>query len=110
MLIRKGNVSAALMAASLGQEMVGEAAVTFILTAVFQRTASKYEDRGYRYVYIEAGHISQNIFLQAVSLGLGSVSFGAFFDDKINELLGIDGKNEAAIYLHSVGKIEPSSP
>jgi nitroreductase len=54
---------------------------------------------------MEGGHISQNISLQAVSLGLGSVSVGAFLDHKINELIGLDGRREAVIYLHSVGSL-----
>ncbi len=54
---------------------------------------------------MEAGHISQNIALQAVSLGLGSVSVGAFLDDALNNLVGIDGITEAAIYLHAVGTL-----
>ena len=85
--------------------MLADSAVTFILSAVFDRTRSKYGERGYRYVYMEAGHISQNIYLQAVSLGLGSVSVGAFIDDAVNELIDVDGENEAAIYLHAVGTI-----
>jgi len=85
--------------------MLGDAGVTIVLTAIFDRTRHKYGERGIRYVYMESGHISQNIFLQAVSLGLGSVSVGAFLDKKINNLIGIDGQKEAAIYLHSVGRI-----
>ena len=85
--------------------MLGEADVSFVLTAVFNRTRHKYGERGLRYVYIEAGHISQNIYLQAVSLGLGSVAVGAFLDEKLNKLIDIDGKNEAAIYLHAVGTL-----
>lgn len=104
-LIEQGDFSGKLIDGSLGQEMVGQAAVTFITTAVFARSTHKYGERGYRYAYMEAGHISQNISLQAASLGLGSVCVGAFFDDSINELIGVDGKKEAAIYIHAVGRI-----
>jgi SagB-type dehydrogenase family enzyme len=83
--------------------MLGESDVTFVLSAIFDRARHKYGERGYRYTYIEAGHISQNIYLQAVSLGLGSVSVGAFLDEKINKLIGIDGRKEAVIYLHATG-------
>lgn len=103
--VKTGVFKGKLIEASLGQEMVGQAAVTFILTSISDRTTYKYGERGYRYVYIEAGHISQNIFLQSVSLGLGSVCVGAFFDDKINDLIGVDGHKETAIYLHCVGSI-----
>lgn len=78
-LIKPGDFRKQIINAGLKQEMLGQAAVTFVLSAIFDRTRSKYGKRGFRYVYIEGGHISQNIYLQAVSLGLGSVSVGAFF-------------------------------
>jgi SagB-type dehydrogenase family enzyme len=56
-------------------------------------------------VYIEAGHISQNIYLQATSLGLGSVCVGAFLDEQVNQLIGVDGRTEAVIYIHAVGSL-----
>ncbi|MCH7732003.1 MAG: SagB/ThcOx family dehydrogenase [Candidatus Marinimicrobia bacterium] len=104
-LIKSGDFSAKITDAGLEQEMLGEADVTFILSAIFDRIRHKYGERGFRYVYMEAGHISQNIYLQAVSLGLGSVSVGAFIDEKVNQLISIDGYKEAAIYLHAVGTL-----
>lgn len=103
-LLKKGDYRSEVIRAALDQDMVGKANVTFVLTAIFKRATWKYGDRGYRYVYIEAGHISQNISLQAMSLGLGSVGIGAFYDDRVNKLIGVDGRSEAAIYLHAVGK------
>ena len=90
-------------AQALQQAMLGEADAAFVLAAVFDRSRHKYGERGYRYVYMEAGHISQNIGLQAVSLGLGSVGVGAFLDSEVNKLIGVDGSKEAAIYLQAVG-------
>lgn len=103
--MQEGNFAARLGSAALGQEMVEDAGACFILTAVFERATHKYGERGYRYAYMEAGHISQNIFLQAVSLGLGSVCVGAFFDDTVNRLIDVDGTREAAVYIHCVGCI-----
>jgi len=104
-LLRTGDLKAEITNAALKQEMLGEADVSFVLAAVFDRIRHKYGERGFRYVYIEAGHISQNIYLQAVSLSLGSVAVGAFLDNKVNTLIGVDGKNEAVIYLHAVGSL-----
>ncbi len=104
-LIKPGNFKKEITDAGLKQEMMGDADVTFVLSAIFDRVRHKYGERGFRYVYMEAGHISQNIYLQAVSLGLGSVCVGAFLDEEVNRLIGIDGKNEAAIYLHAVGTL-----
>jgi SagB-type dehydrogenase family enzyme len=104
-LIKPGDFRSDITSAGLKQEMLGDSGVTIVLTAIFDRTRHKYGERGVRYIYMEGGHISQNISLQAVSLGLGSVPVGAFLDKKINNLIGVDGKKEAAIYLHSVGWI-----
>lgn len=103
-LIEAGDFRGEITSAGLQQEMFAEAGVTFILSAIFNRTRAKYGERGFRYVYMEAGHISQNIALQAVSIGLGSVPVGAFLDEKVNQLINVDGESEAAIYLQAVGK------
>ena len=104
-LIKEGDFRSAITSAGLKQEMLGDSGVTFVFSAIFDRIRHKYGERGFRYVYMEGGHISQNISLQAVSLGLGSVCVGAFLDHKINELIGLDGRREAAIYMHSVGSL-----
>jgi SagB-type dehydrogenase family enzyme len=102
-LVEEGDYSGRITRAGLDQEMLGESNVTFVLAAVFDRVRHKYGERGVRYVYIEAGHLSQNIALQAVSMGLGSVTVGAFVDTAVNRLIGVDGRGEAAIYLHAIG-------
>lgn len=104
-LVKLGDFRKEITDAGLKQEMLGDANVTFVLSAIFDRIRHKYGERGFRYVYVEAGHISQNIYLQAVSLGLGSVSVGAFLDEEVNQLIGVDGQNEAVIYLHAVGTL-----
>ncbi len=103
-LIKEGDFRDRLLRVSLEQEMVRDAPVVFVLSAIFDRMRSKYGERGFRYVYMEAGHISQNIYLQATSLGLGTVVIGAFLDDDANRLLGIDGKKEAVIAIQPVGR------
>jgi SagB-type dehydrogenase family enzyme len=104
-LVKPGDFRKDITAAGLQQGMLGEAGVTFIMSAIFDRTRHKYGERGFRYVYIEAGHISQNIYLQATSLGLGSVCVGAFLDEQVNQLIGVDGRTEAVIYIHAVGSL-----
>jgi len=104
-LVKSGDFRSKITNAGLKQEMLGDASVTFVLSAIFDRARYKYGERGFRYVYIEAGHISQNIYLQATSLGLGSVCVGAFLDDEVNKLIDVDGLKEAAVYLHAVGSL-----
>lgn len=83
-----------------------KASVVIIMTGVFSRTKSKYRDRAYRFAYIEAGHTSQNIYLQATSIGLGTVCIGEYQDKKANDFLSIDGIEEAVLYIQPVGKIK----
>lgn len=103
-LLQEGDFREKIKIATLGQEPVANASVVFILTAVSERTTKKYGDRGYRYIHIEAGHIGQNILLQATSLGLGAVPIGAFSDEEVNRLLTLDSKRQSVIYLIAVGK------
>jgi SagB-type dehydrogenase family enzyme len=80
-----------------------EAPAIFVWTAIFERSKWKYKQRAYRYVYLDAGHIAQNLALAAVSIELGSCQIGAIFDEEVNALIGVDGVNESAIYLSLVG-------
>ena len=103
-LLREGDFGSAMVRYCLGQQMPGDAAVTLVLTAIFQRTRWKYQERAYRYVMLEAGHIGQNVYLAAVAMGMGACAIGAFFDEPINALLGVDGEEEAVVYVLTVGK------
>jgi len=101
--VQAGDPHSAVMQAGLGQSVLGQAAVCFVLSAIFQRTRFKYRERAYRYVLLEAGHVGQNLCLAATGLGLGACTVGAFDDDDLNELLGLDGQEEAALYIIAVG-------
>lgn len=103
-LIRPGDCDRALAIAALGQEMISDGAATFIWTAIADRSKWKYHERAYRYIYLDAGHIGQNLYLAATALGLGCCTIGAFLDSEVNDIIGIDGENETAVYLGSVGK------
>ena len=76
----------------------------FVWTAIFDRSKWKYKQRAYRYVYLDAGHIAQNVALSAVALGLGSCQIAALYDEEANVLLEVDGINESTIYMTAVGK------
>ena len=86
------------------QEMIPTAAVNFILTAVPYRTVWRYGQRGYRYLYLDAGHIGQNIHLAAEAIDAGACMIGAFLDEAMNDAIGLDGIEEFVIYIASVGK------
>ena len=103
-LVKEGDFREKIKNSALGQEPVAQAGAVFIFTAVFERTTRKYGERGYRYIHIEAGHIGQNILLEATSLGLGSVPIGAFSDEQVDKMIGIDTKKQSTVYLIPVGK------
>lgn len=90
--------------ACLGQETVKTCATTFIWTAVVYRMTYRYGERGYRYLYLDAGHVCQNLYLAAEAIGCGVCAIGAFSDGDVNRLLGLDGEDRFAIYLGTVGK------
>jgi SagB-type dehydrogenase family enzyme len=99
------NLRTEIVIAGIGQDMLGQAQVCFVLSALFQRLRWKYHERTYRYALLEAGHIGQNLYLAATSMGIGACAVGAFLDDELNKLLGLDGEREAALYMISVGKV-----
>ena len=101
--IKVGNFGDDLAHAALDQKMCATASVVFVWTAVFGRSKWKYAQRAYRYVYLDAGHIAQNLALAATSITCGSCQVGAFFDDEINSIVGVDGMEESSICLSVVG-------
>jgi SagB-type dehydrogenase family enzyme len=102
--LKKGDFRETAARAALDQDMAFSANVVFIWTAVFQRSKWKYDQRAYRYVYLDAGHIAQNLALAAVSLNFGTCQIGALYDDEVNTLLGIDGEEESVLYMTAVGQ------
>jgi SagB-type dehydrogenase family enzyme len=101
--IQTGDMRPRIVAAALGQEMCGQAPAVFVWTAIFARTQWKYAQRAYRYIYLDAGHVAENLALAAVSLDLGSCPIGALFDDEVNKLLEVDGAEESVVYMSVVG-------
>jgi SagB-type dehydrogenase family enzyme len=104
-LVRPGDLRNEVVTGGLYQEFLGQANAVVILTTVFQRARWKYHERTYRYALIEAGHYGQNLYLAATALGLGAAAVGAFFDADVNRTLGVDGIDEAALYLVAIGTV-----
>lgn len=102
-LISEGDFNEKLSNAALGQKWVKEAAVNLIITAVPERTTQKYGERGVQYVWMEAGHSSQNVYLQAVSLSLGTVTVGGFIEEDVKEVLNLP-EDTIPLYIMPIGK------
>ncbi len=101
--LQRGDFRLKISQAALDQDMAFSASAVFVWTAVFERSKWKYEQRAYRYVYLDAGHIAQNLALAAVGLGLGTCQIAALYDEEVNTLLGLDGRQESVLYMSVVG-------
>jgi SagB-type dehydrogenase domain len=101
-LVKDGDYSRELARACLDQNWVREAPVNIVITAVHSRTTEWYGERGFRYIYMEAGHIGQNIYLMAVEAGLGTVAVGAFRDEEVADLIGL-GEEYLVLYVFPIG-------
>lgn len=99
--IRNGDYRVDLSLSALNQSAVREAPAVLVITAVYNRTTDKYGERGIRYVHMEAGHAAQNVYLQATSLGMGTVSIGAFHDGEMQKILSLE--DETPLYLMPMG-------
>ena len=101
-MVKEGDWSGELRTAALDQEAVGLAAVNIVTTAVVQRMRPKYGERAFQYVFQESGHAAENVFLQAISLGLGAVVVGAFNEEEIRSVIGARPE-ERPVYIQPVG-------
>ena len=101
-LVRSGDFSSELEAATWDQEIVKGASATIVMTAVLSRTAVKYGRRASQYVFQESGHAAQNVFLQAAALGIGTVAMGAFSEGAVRRVVGA-GPDERPLYVQPLG-------
>ncbi|MEN6611699.1 MAG: SagB/ThcOx family dehydrogenase [Methanoregulaceae archaeon] len=94
--------------ACFNQDFILRSGAAFLWTAVQYRMTWRYGERGYRDLHLDAGHVCQNLYLAAESIGCGVCAIAAFDDDLMASLLGIDGTEQFLIYLAAVGKTESS--
>jgi SagB-type dehydrogenase family enzyme len=100
--IRSGDQRVAAAGLSLGQDLAGNACVAFSIVGDLDRAARAHGDRGYRYVYFEAGAVGQRLYLAAEALGLGATGIGAFFDDEVHAWLNLDPSRKV-VYHFAIG-------
>lgn len=109
-LLEPGDHSERLGRIAFSPEVLAGAAGAVVMSGFFARSTFKYRKRAYRFVLLEAGHVCQNLVLTACSLGLGTVALGGFVDDDLNDMLGIDGLDESALYVVPFGMPAASPP
>jgi SagB-type dehydrogenase family enzyme len=102
-LHKPADLRTQLARATLDQEFIIEAPVTIVICALYHRTFYRYGKRGERYVHMEVGHVGENIHLQTVALGLATVEVGAFHDEEVSKVLGIEEQIKP-LYIMPLGK------
>jgi SagB-type dehydrogenase family enzyme len=101
--IRFKNFRRELHRLCLGQNLGRDAAVVLFHTADLAKAVGRYGDRVYRYLHMDAGHLGQRLNLAAIHLDLGVSGIAGFFDDEVNEVLGIP-IDEAVLYITTLGR------
>jgi len=97
--LRQGDIRRDVADACLWQTWMAQAPLNLVITSEYGRITGKYGQRGIRYAMIEAGHIGQNIFLQAQALGLAAGIVGAFDDEKLIRVIGITKTHEPLLVM-----------
>jgi len=93
-----------IMEACRNQKHIANSAVTFMWVADIQRSYWRFAQRAYRYIFLDAGHTCQNLYLLAEAIGCGVCAIASYDDKQVNALLGLDGEDQFSVYLASLGK------
>lgn len=103
-LLLKGDFRKEFVGKILDQKWIEKSSMVIIITSVFSRTLIKYKERGWRYIFFEAGHLAQNLYLISKILKIKCCAVGGFIDKKIVEILDLIPKNELPLYVIVIGK------
>ena len=101
--IKQSPVDHILTDGFFGHEFVASASAVILFSGVFQRTVSKYGERGYRLVLLDAGHASQSTLLAAEASGLSACAVAGYCDDVLNDALRLDGVDESVVHTVALG-------
>lgn len=85
--------------------MVRESAVTFLWVAISGRMTRVFGPRAFRYIFLDAGHVCENLYLAGQTIHVGTCAIGAFYDEKLHAALKLEGEREFVVYGATVGKI-----
>jgi SagB-type dehydrogenase family enzyme len=102
-VLRSGDDAGLIASAFVQRELVLQASATIFVSAVFFRSTFKYGDRGYRFIFLEAGHLAQNAIICAHEMGLATAPIGGYSDRDLDRYLGFDGLSESTVYVLLVG-------
>jgi SagB-type dehydrogenase family enzyme len=100
----EADLSARVTEACFGQSFAGRAAATFFWTTIPYRMEWRYGLAAHKVIAVDAGHVCQNLYLCCEAIGAGTCAIGAYDQEAVDALLGVDGEGEFAIYIAPVGK------
>jgi len=101
----ENNLAEKLNVATLGQQFIATAPVVFVWVAIPYRSEWRYLESAHRVILLDAGHICQNLYLACQAIGCGTCAIAAYNQEEMDQLLGVDGKNEFTVYLAPAGKV-----
>lgn len=88
----------------LSTEQLRNVPLIVVFSGVFQRTTIKYGDRGFKLALLEAGHACQNILLMCESISLGASAWSSYYDNEVDNLIGINGVDESIMHAVIIGR------
>ena len=97
--VAPGDLRGAVARASLHQSWMTQAPVMVVITGEYRRCTGRYGERGVRYTHMEAGNVSQNLFLAAEALGLGAGIVGAFEDKALAQAAKLPPAHEPLLVM-----------
>jgi len=103
--VRHPDLEEQLIRGTFGQAFCGEAAATFIWTAIPERMEWRYGGASYKVIALDAGHICQNLYLACENIGAGACAVAAYDQEEMDKVLGVDGEEEFTIYIAPIGKV-----
>jgi SagB-type dehydrogenase family enzyme len=104
--LHEDNHAELIRSVAFEEEYVGRASVVLAVTGCYERLRWKYGERAFRFMCLDAGFAGENVYLVGEAMGLGVCAVSGFAQDKLEELLGINGRDEIALILLAVGVIE----
>jgi SagB-type dehydrogenase family enzyme len=99
------GIFAELSAGCFGQAFAAAGAVTFVWTVLPYRMEWRYGTAAHKVIAMDAGHVCQNLYLACEAVGAGTCAIGAYDQEKMDALLGVDGNDEFVVYIAPVGKV-----
>ncbi|MFX1312819.1 MAG: SagB/ThcOx family dehydrogenase, partial [Promethearchaeota archaeon] len=94
---------------SYDQKFVGKGAVIFCWVAIPYRTEWRYTILAHKFIAVDLGHVSENLYLACASINLGTVAIGYYEQNKFDTLLELDGKDEFVVLIAPVGRVTGST-